>query len=107
MFLLQGQKGTLNFDQRPIFGSDLNDVLNYSMQKFFRKTKDEAMEQDNFLATPAPDFFSKRLRLLSFFPSGSSSNSHSKWPKTYGAWLLVKFGKKNSPKTTNVSLQEI
>ena len=31
----------LNFDQRPIFGSDFIDVINYSMQKYFRKTKED------------------------------------------------------------------
>ena len=41
MFLLQGYKGTLNCDQRSIFGSDIIDVLNNSMQKYFRKTTED------------------------------------------------------------------
>ena len=53
-------------------------------------------EPANFLAAPAPDFFSKRLRLQGAKKPGS------------GSWLLVKFGKIFfSPQTGKVKLQKI
>ena len=44
-----------------------------------------AEEPANFLAAPAPGFFSKRLLLLTFFPSGSGS----KEPQTPGSGSLA------------------
>ena len=42
MYLLQGQYGTLNCDQRPVLGVILSMyLLNYSMQKYFGKTKED------------------------------------------------------------------
>ena len=53
-----------------------------------------AEEQANFLAAPAPYFFSKRLRLLFFFTSGSGFHffwcgSGSKEPKTPCSLALI------------------